>query len=306
MISLTLTAKVLTQSADKVDLDAEQRKAKLRSLLVRPPSTSALPQTNAQQITTSLSQDKSSEPSLSNRPQINKNLETKITPLVSNEREEEKLIEFLQSRKVNQTNDEESFDRKPIKLQASLHGCNFEQDSGTLNCKDGLEFFDVNLAYKQTLQSINEKRRLKEDVLELSRIDIFSCNIPIMFSLERNDSSFSRENDPSILIRQSQLENVKTVAIVNSGVESIQDGAFDAFSETLIQLDLSNNKLDRIPSAILKLRQLIDLNLGGNQISQLPALPTNLVQTAGSFRNLVRLSSLNIGNNRSVHVCYNN
>ena len=51
---------------------------------------------------------------------------------------------------------------------------------------------------------------------------------------------------------------------------------------------------------ILRLRHLIDLNLSGNQISQLPTLPPNLVETGGSFRNLVSLSSLNLGNNRSV------
>ena len=83
-------------------------------------------------------------------------------------------------------------------------------------------------------------------------------------------------------------------------MENIEDGAFDSFSQTLIQLDLSNNKLDRIPSAILRLRHLFDLNLSGNQISQLPTLPPNLVETGGSFRNLVRLSSLNLGNNRLV------
>ena len=103
--------------------------------------------------------------------------------------------------------------------------------------------------------------------------------------------------DESNLI--SSVENIKTIAMVNSRIESIENGAFDHFSQSLIQLDLSNNKLDRIPNAILRLRYLIDLNLSGNQITQLPSLPQeNLVKTGGSFRNLVRLSSLNLGNNR--------
>ena len=84
MISLTLTAKVLTQSADKIDLDAEQRKTKLRSLLVLPSSTSALPQTNAQQISSTLSQDTASETNLSNTSQTNKSVENNQSDYVVN------------------------------------------------------------------------------------------------------------------------------------------------------------------------------------------------------------------------------
>lgn len=299
MMIMTLTAKVLAQNTDNLNQDAEQRKAKLRALLGRPLLSSALPQSNAR---TTLSQDNISsttQPSTSTSDTFNENSET--TSIIRNQKEEETLLEFLESRKnksVNQTNLKVS-NPKLKGMRNVVKRCNFEGSSGTLNCKDGLDFFDVESAYKQTIRRIREQNKNDGSAAELSRIDIFSCNIPIMFSFDSNNSSLTRD-DQSVAVRSS--ENVKTIAIVNSGVENIEDGAFDSFSLTLIQLDLSNNKLDRIPSAILRLKQLIDLNLSGNQISQLPTLPPNLVETGGSFRNLVRLSSLNLGNNRSVYI----
>ena len=301
MMFMTLTAKVLAQNTDNLNQDAEQRKAKLRALLGRPLLSSALPQSNARKILTSLSQDNVSsttQTSTSTSSDIlNENSQTIST--ISNQKEEETLLEFLESRKnksVNQTILKVS-NPTPKELRNFVNKCHFEGSSGTLNCKDGLDFFDVGLSYKQTIRSIREQNKNDENAVELSSIDIFSCNIPIMFSFDRNNSSLT-QNDQSVAVRLP--ENVKTIAIVNSGVENIEDGAFDSFSLTLIQLDLSNNKLDRIPSAVLRLRHLIDLNLSGNQISQLPTLSPNLVETGGSFRNLVRLSSLNLGNNRSV------
>ena len=295
MIFMTLTAKVLAQNTDNINQDAEQRKAKLRALLGRPLLSSALPQSNARKTLTTLRQDNVSsttQTSTSTSDDLNETI-----PIISNQKEEKTLLEFLETRKnksVNQTNLNVS-NPKTKELGNFVKKCNFERSSGTLNCKDGLDFFDVDSAYKQTIRSIREENKNDQNAAELSRIDIFSCNIPIMFSFDRNNSSITGGDDQS-----RSTENVKTIAIVNSGVENIEDGAFNSFSQTLIQLDLSNNKLDRIPSAILRLRHLIDLNLSGNQISQLPTLPPNLVETGGSFRNLVRLSSLNLGNNRSV------
>ena len=302
LIFLTLTAKVLTQSNDKLSVDAEQRRAKLRSLLGRsPPSTSALLDTEPQTILSTLSQD--SLPSTTESFQSTKNDPDSITEAesVTTNEEEERLIDFLESRNNKTTNVtlvEELRDTNGIgKLQRLEKGCNFESSSGTLNCKDGLDFFDIISAYKQTIQIIQEQS--KENDIELSRIDIFSCSMPIIFSFDHNDSSSSTGEE---IYDINKGENVKTIAIVHSNVENIEEGAFDNFMETLIQLDLSSNKLDRIPSAIFRLKNLIDLNLSGNQISQLPALPKNLIETGVSFRNLVMLSSLNLGNNR--YVCH--
>ena len=298
LIFLTLTAKVLTQNNDKLSVDAQQRRAKLRSLLGRsPPSTSALLDTEPKSILTTQSQDNLSTTTES--LQSTRNDPDPITDIESiTSNEEEKLVEFLElikNKTTNETQTELSNENKFQKLQRLEKGCNFESSSGTLNCKDGLEFFDVISAYKQISQVIQEQS--KENDFELSRIDIFSCNMPIIFSFDHNDSSSSSEEE---IINNNDRENVKTIAIVHSNVENIEDGAFDNFMETLIQLDLSSNKLDRIPSAIFRLKHLIDLNLSGNQISQLPSLPSNLIETGVSFRNLVMLSSLNLGNNRYV------
>ena len=300
MIFMTLTAKVWAQNTDNLDQDAEQRKAKLRALLGRPLLSSSLPVSNSRQIPTTLSMSNLSsttQSSMSTSDGRNENKET--ISIITNQTEKETLIKFLEARKnkpVSHLHLNES-SPKAKKVQNPVKRCNFEEDSGTLNCKDGLDFFDVNTAYKQTVQFIKQQRINDENAAEFSRIDIFSCNIPIMFSFDHKNSTLERDDQSKEV---SSSENVKTIAIVSSGVENIEDGAFDSFSQTLIQLDLSNNKLDRIPSAILRLRHLIDLNLSGNQISQLPTLPPNLVETGGSFRNLVSLSSLNLGNNRSV------
>ena len=298
LIFLTLTAKVLTQSNDKLSVDAEQRRAKLRSLLGRsPPSTSVVLETQPPTIEGTLSQNGlSSTTELSPSTKNNPDPITDAGSVTENNDDEEKLINFLESRKNNTSNETllKGMNEDGLgKLQRLVKGCNFESSSGTLNCKDGLEFFDINSAYKQTIQIVREQS--KENDIELSRIDIFSCSLPIIFSFHHNDTMSSTDEQVD---DKNELENVKTLAIVHSNVENIEDGAFDNFMETLIQLDLSSNKLDRIPSAIFRLKHLIDLNLSGNQISQLPSLPSNLIETGVSFRNLVMLSSLNLGNNR--------
>ena len=92
MISLALTVKVLTQDIDKVGQDAEQRKAKLKSLLARPPSSSALPRTNAQQIP---SQNKTSSTTQSSVLTTNNHIENKeTTSTVGDEKEKVKLIKL--------------------------------------------------------------------------------------------------------------------------------------------------------------------------------------------------------------------
>ena len=299
MIFLALTVKVLTQDIGKEGQDAEQRKAKLKSLLVLPSSSSALPRTNAQQAPSKSSQDIKSSTTQPSVFTTHGEIENEqITTTLSNEDQEMTLIRFLESikKKLNNHTSAEINETKTTSSQVLGKGCNFEQDSGTLNCKDGIEFFGINLAYSQVLKSIHDQRQKNASVMQLSRIDIFSCNIPIMFSFNHNNSE--KQNDG--LKSTPSRNNVKTIAIINSKMETIEDSAFDEFLQTLIQLDLSNNKLDRIPSAVLRLSHLIDLNLSGNQISQLPVLPPNLIETRGSFRNLVRLSSLNLGNNRWV------
>ena len=307
MICLTLTLNVVAQKNDKISQDTELRKAKLRSLLVIPPSASSIPKRNGKQTQSTASENIVSSSTQSSMSTVNIDLEndtlTSSIPILNNERETKKLLEFLASVKRNETQSMNKTSKPNArKLQESTKGCKFESELGTLNCKDGLEFFDINLAYKQTLQMLSEQQNDDKSSidLQLTRIDIFSCNLPILFSLNlpnNNHSHFVASEDESNLI--SSVENIKTIAMVNSGIESIENGAFDHFSQSLIQLDLSNNKLDRIPNAILRLRYLIDLNLSGNQITQLPSLPQeNLVKTGGSFRNLVRLSSLNLGNNR--------
>ena len=307
MICLTLTSNVVTQKTDKISQDTELRKAKLRSLLVIPPSPSSIPKRNGKQTKSTASENIVSSSTQSSMSTVNIDLEndtlTSSIPILNNERETKKLLEFLASAKRNETQPMNKTSKpNASKSQESSKGCKFESELGTLNCKDGLEFFDINLAYKQTLQMLSEQQNDDKSSidLQLTRIDIFSCNLPILFSLNlpnNNHSHFVALEDESNLI--SSVENIKTIAMVNSRIESIENGAFDHFSQSLIQLDLSNNKLDRIPNAILRLRYLIDLNLSGNQITQLPSLPQeNLVKTGGSFRNLVRLSSLNLGNNR--------
>ena len=301
IICLALTVKVSAQDIDNVDKDAEERKAKLKSLLSAPPSSSALPRTNAQQIPNKSSVT-STTPSVQSSVLTTTNLANRQIPSTVRDKENKlNLIKFLESRRNKNNNATVSPQKsleKNMSSQELVSGCSFDIASGTLNCNQGLDFFDVNLAISQTLQNLDYYSNTNENSVELSRIDVFSCNIPIVFKLLEFYANITKpaKNGDDFEPERS-LRYVQTLGIVSSKVENIEDGAFDLFSETLIQLDLSNNKLDRIPSAIFRLRHLIDLDLSGNQISQLPALPANLVE-AGSFRNLVSLSSLNLGNNR--------
>ena len=143
LIFLTLTAKVLTQSNDKLSVDAEQRRAKLRSLLGRsPPSTSVVLETQPPNIEGTLSQNGlSSTTELSPSTKNNPDPITDAGSVTENIDDEEKLINFLESRK-NKTSNEtllKGMSEDGLgKLQRLVKGCNFESSSGTLNCKDGL------------------------------------------------------------------------------------------------------------------------------------------------------------------------
>ena len=291
--------KVSAQDNDNLDKDAEERKAKLKSLLSLPPSASAFSRTNAQQIPDKSTVTSTTTPSIQPSVLTTTNLANRQIPSTVRDKENKlNLIKFLESRRNKNNNATVSPQKsleKNMSSQELVSGCSFDIASGTLNCNQGLDFFDVNLAISQTLQNLDYYSNTNENNVELSRIDVFSCNIPIVFKFLEFYANVTKpaKKDDDI---EPELY-VQTLGIVSSKVENIEDGAFDLFSETLIQLDLSNNKLDRIPSAIFRLRHLIDLDLSGNQISQLPALPSNLVE-AGSFRNLVSLSSLNLGNNR--------
>ena len=107
MICLTLTSNVVTQKTDKISQDTELRKAKLRSLLVIPPSASSIPKRNGKQTKSTASENIVSSSTQSSMSTVNIDLEndtlTSSIPILNNERETKKLLEFLASAKRNET-----------------------------------------------------------------------------------------------------------------------------------------------------------------------------------------------------------
>ena len=322
MLILCLTLLILKTSAqsnaEKDEDEAELRKAKLRSLLARPP-LNIRQKTNAQQpskklnfnITqpvTSVTTTKATTTTATNHQRTT----SSEPPTVSKGNSvgnENPLVAFLESlRAASKLNETRSVvEAKDTSL--TVDGCNFEPESGTLECKNGLEFFDLNLAFVQTINQIgggnnnhDADGNHRDDVgktMQLKRIDIYSCKLPIVFKFYSNETN-AKESEPPFPL----LQSVQSVSILSSQVETIEDGAFDEFAESLIQLDLSSNRLEQIPPAVFQLKHLIDLDLSGNRISQLPAMMADspsLTQHGmkmESFHNLVSLSSLNLGNNR--------
>ena len=92
MICLTLTSNVVAQKNDKISQDTELRKAKLRSLLVIPPSASSIPKRNGKQTQSTASENIVSSSTMST---VNIDLEndtlTSSIPILNNERETKKF-----------------------------------------------------------------------------------------------------------------------------------------------------------------------------------------------------------------------
>lgn len=88
---------------------------------------------------------------------------------------------------------------------------------------------------------------------------------------------------PSVLSDTNTLEKLD---LSENQITSIEDDAFDGL-ENLIELDLSFNLLQYLPTSIGKLKKLKRLNLSGNDISSLPK----------EFENLTSLESLDFNNN---------
>jgi len=67
---------------------------------------------------------------------------------------------------------------------------------------------------------------------------------------------------------------IRSLAVVNSGAESVSDDAFAPLSTSsaLLELDLSGNRLSAVPAAALTRLPpgLLKLDLSGNRIKQLP------------------------------------
>ncbi|CAD5222344.1 unnamed protein product [Bursaphelenchus xylophilus] len=84
---------------------------------------------------------------------------------------------------------------------------------------------------------------------------------------------------------------IKSLAITNSGIRKVDPKAFNGLDSTLIELDLSQNKIDVIPTkSINGMKSLLVLDLSNNSIANLDAdhkMPT-----------LPKLDLLNLGNNK--------
>jgi Leucine-rich repeat (LRR) protein len=78
--------------------------------------------------------------------------------------------------------------------------------------------------------------------------------------------------------------------VVNSGVERVAHEAFLGLEDLLEHLDLSGNKLEAIPSAVLNLTRLLSLDVSRNRIRTMPH--------GAAFNNLNTLVRLDLANNR--------
>ncbi|PQJ09114.1 GTP-binding protein [Flavipsychrobacter stenotrophus] len=84
----------------------------------------------------------------------------------------------------------------------------------------------------------------------------------------------------------SEIHTLEKLDLSENNINSIEDDAFEGL-ENLIELDLSFNKLQYLPSSIGQLKKLKRLNLSGNEISSLPK----------EFENLTSLEFLDFNNN---------
>lgn len=167
VLIVCLTLLILKTSAQlnvETNEEVELRKAKLRSLLARPPLN--VRKTNAQQPSKKLNDNTAqsvttvttSKSIIATTTTNNQTATSSKPPTVSKGNtvgNENQLVAFLESlRAASKLNATKSVIRaKDTSL--NVDGCNFEQESGTLECKNDLEFFDLNLAFAQTINLIH-------------------------------------------------------------------------------------------------------------------------------------------------------
>lgn len=87
-------------------------------------------------------------------------------------------------------------------------------------------------------------------------------------------------------IAVSDTHSLEKLDLSENQISSIEDDAFDGL-ENLVELDLSFNELQYLPTSIGKLKKLKRLNLSGNNISSLPK----------EFEHLTSLEFLDFNNN---------
>lgn len=108
-----------------------------------------------------------------------------------------------------------------------------------------------------------------------------------IFVLDINFCDVSAIMEP--LIGNHSMSELRTVTLVNSGLATIAENAFMGLEDHLEHLDLSGNRLTRVPRAILNMVKLISLDLSHNQIRALPP--------GSAFNNLNTLVRLDLSEN---------
>ena len=117
---------------------------------------------------------------------------------------------------------------------------------------------------------------------QIAVLDINFCEVPEIAEplFVAPDSS-----DPDLT-----STDLRSVSIVNSGLEVIAEDAFAGVGGQLEELDLSGNLLADLPTAVLNLTRLVTLDLSRNRIGKLPH--------GSAFNSLNTLVRLDLSENR--------
>jgi Leucine-rich repeat (LRR) protein len=142
--------------------------------------------------------------------------------------------------------------------------CSFDDRMNSLRCQD---------ADWRTVRA-----RLGEVQAEVTSIFVNFCRIRSL-----PDRAFSSNSSRSSSI-------VSRVSVVNSGLESVAENAFAGLEDRLEHLDLSCNRLETLPAAVLVLHRLVSLDLSRNRIGRLPH--------GSAFNNLNAIVSLDLSGNQ--------
>eukprot|EP00095_Tigriopus_kingsejongensis_P000925 maker-scaffold186_size273091-snap-gene-1.45 protein:Tk00925 transcript:maker-scaffold186_size273091-snap-gene-1.45-mRNA-1 annotation:"leucine-rich transmembrane" len=99
------------------------------------------------------------------------------------------------------------------------------------------------------------QRGIDELIFEIFVLDINFCDVPHV---------------SSPLIGNHSMSDLRTVTLVNSGLEHLAQNAFAGLEAHLEHLDLSGNRLSQVPPAVLNMSKLVSLDLSHNLIHSLP------------------------------------
>ena len=142
-------------------------------------------------------------------------------------------------------------------------------EGSIVRCENGASFNDLSMAFEG-------------NQTEISNVYMESCKISTLGMLLRS-------------------KNLQVISVVGSGLQDVTTDAFQGHETTLIELNLSKNRLNVVPKAVAGLKVLIHLDLSGNRIkSLLPPSNVQVYRGIESWENLSSLSTLNLGNNRYI------